>query len=366
MRKLILFFLIPLLFHSCSGDNGGDAMVLLPSNLTVIITPSAEQNGDVTFVANASDANFYSFDFGVGEGFVNDDDGTTSYRYNEEASYTVRIRAHTTSSDYIEIDENFTVNIVSGGSGVGGYETPLNYAGYTLVWNDEFEGTSLSFDWTHEIGTGFNGWGNNELQYYRSENTSVADGLLTIEARNEAFSGSQYTSSRIITEGQQEFRYGRVDIRAILPEGQGIWPALWMLGANFRTVSWPFCGEIDIMEMIGGSGRENNVFGTLHWDNNGTYNCTCGIDHDYTLPIGTFNDEFHVFSIIWDQNEITWFVDDNEYVSVNLTSDMEEFNNPFFFIFNVAVGGNLPGSPNSSTTFPQQMIIDYVRVFQAN
>ena len=237
--------------------------------------------------------------------------------------------------------------------------------GYTLVWSDEFDGNNLGADWTHEIGTGSNGWGNNELQYYRSENTSVQGGFLTIEAREEAFGGRNYTSSRLITKGKREFKYGRIDIRAKLPKGQGIWPALWMLGANFGSVSWPYCGEIDIMEMIGGSGRENKVIGTLHWDDGG-YRCTCGIDHDYVLPQGTFNDDFHIFSIIWDESEITWYVDDIEFVSVTITPQMEEFTKEFFFIFNIAVGGNLPGNPDGTTVFPQQMVIDYIRVYQIN
>lgn len=243
-----------------------------------------------------------------------------------------------------------------------GYSTPLSYTNYNLVWNDEFEGTGLSTDWTYEIGTGSNGWGNNELQYYREENTSVEDGYLIIQARKENFGGRQYTSSRIITENAQEFQYGRIDIRALLPRGQGLWPALWMLGANFRSVGWPKCGEIDIMEMIGGSGRENTVLGTVHWDNAGT---KADYGGDYTLSSGTFSSEFHVFTIIWDSQKIEWLVNDISYHTIDITpSELDEFQKEFFFIFNVAVGGNLPGSPDGTTQFPQQMVVDYVRVFQ--
>lgn len=352
-----------LFFVGCSEESA-KLEVVLPSDLEIISTPNESLNGEVSFKATAKNANFFSFDFGVGEGFITDDDGQVTHRYFDEGTYTVRVRAHTTTADFIESVTTMEVIILP--FNPVGYETPMSYAGYSLVWNDEFEGTSLSTNWTHEIGTGVDGWGNNELQYYRKENTRLKDGYLTIEARKESFGGRQYTSSRIITEGKKEFKYGRIDIRAILPEGQGIWPALWMLGANFSTVDWPYCGEIDIMEMIGGAGRENTVFGTLHWDNNGTYQCTCGMDHEYVLPSGNFNDEFHVFSIIWDANEITWYVDDNEYVSVAITNDMEEFTKDFFFIFNIAVGGNLPGSPDANTNFPQQMVVDYVRVFQPN
>ena len=221
-----------------------------------------------------------------------------------------------------------------------GYISPASYDGYTLVWQDEFEGEEIANHWKFEIGTGSNGWGNNEKQYYRAENTSLKDGALVIEAKRENFGGRSYTSSRMITQGMAEFQYGRIDIRAVLPKGQGIWPALWMLGGNFNTVGWPRCGEIDIMEMIGGSGRENNVFGTLHWDNNGSHACTCGQGSGYTLSEGTFADEWHVFSIVWDQNKIEWFVDNNSFKVIDVSQPgLEEFQNEFFFI--LIIEGNL-------------------------
>lgn len=250
-----------------------------------------------------------------------------------------------------------------------GYTTPTSYAGMTLLWQDEFSGTSLNTDdWNYEIGTGSNGWGNNELQYYRQENTSIVDGLLVIEARQESFGGRSYTSSRLTTNNKVEFQYGRVDIRAALPKGQGIWPALWMLGENFGSVGWPACGEIDIMEMVGGGeGKDDTVHGTLHWDSNGSHACTCEQNNSYTLPNGDFYDQFHVFSIIWTASSIQWKMDDITYKTVDITpADLSEFRNEFFFIFNVAVGGNWPGNPNGSTVFPQRMLVDYVRVFQSN
>lgn len=243
-----------------------------------------------------------------------------------------------------------------------GYETPMSYEGMSLVWNDEFEGASLNLqDWTQE--TGGNGWGNNELEYYTTDNTSIVDGNLVIEARRESRGSRNYTSARIITRGKQEFLYGRIDIRAVLPQGQGIWPALWMLGGNIGSVGWPSCGEIDIMEMIGGGGRENTTHGTIHWSNTNN-------NHQYQggsnrLSSGTFSDEFHVFSIIWNEEEIVWLRDDTEFHSESITpADRTEFHKPHFLIFNVAVGGNWPGNPNNSTFFPQRMIVDYVRVFQ--
>ena len=247
--------------------------------------------------------------------------------------------------------------------------SPLSYDGYSLVWNDEFNGSTLnSSNWTHEIGDGCNnnlcGWGNNELEYYRSENSTVADGLLTITSKQENFGGRDYTSSRLKTQGKQFFTYGRVDIRAKLPKGQGIWPALWMLGESITTVSWPASGELDIMEMIGGTiNREKTTHGTIHYSNAaGGREYTGG---STTVENGLLADAFHVFSIDWNTTSITWSLDGVAFHSQQITSsDRTEFHENFFFLFNVAVGGEWPGSPNADTQFPQQMQVDYIRVFQ--
>jgi beta-glucanase (GH16 family) len=246
-----------------------------------------------------------------------------------------------------------------------GFTSPNSYGGMTLVWEDDFTGNSLNTsNWSFETGRGQNGWGNNELQFYRRENTSLQDGNLIITAKKESFEGSEYTSSRLITLNKQQFRYGRIDIRAVMPRGQGLWPALWMLGSNFNTVGWPACGEIDIMEMIGGQGRENTVHGTVHWENNGS---RAQFGGEKKLTAGTLADEFHVYSISWDATTIRWFIDDKQYHVIDTSpAELDEFRRQFFFIFNVAVGGDWPGSPDSSTTFPQHMIVDYVRVFQNN
>jgi hypothetical protein len=239
-----------------------------------------------------------------------------------------------------------------------GYVSPLTHAGYTLVWQDEFDGNSLGSHWQQEIGTGNSGWGNNELQYYRAENTTVSDGNLIIEAKNESFGGAAYTSSRMITKGQKFFKYGRVDIRAALPEGQGMWPALWMLGENIDQVGWPKCGEIDIMEVVGH--QPNRTHGTLHWYSTEWVN--------YGGSIGSSTDlseEFNVYSIIWDATEIKWLLNGIQFHNTDITpAELAEFREEFFFIFNVAVGGNWPGSPNATTVFPQRMYVDYIRVFQ--
>lgn len=242
-----------------------------------------------------------------------------------------------------------------------GHLSPLSYDGYNLLWQDEFNSNELDPDyWNYEIGG--NGWGNNELQYYTNENVFFKEGNLVIEARKENVGGRQYTSSRITTQDKFEFKYGRVDIRAALPQGQGIWPALWMLGANFSTVGWPHCGEIDVMEMIGGNGREKTVHGTAHWQDS---DHKADYSGSYSLNSGTFSDKFHVFSIVWDDSRIQWLVDDILYHEMDITGQyLSEFRAPFFFIFNIAVGGNWPGSPDNTTFFPQTLIVDYIRVFQ--
>ncbi|MBK8567006.1 MAG: family 16 glycosylhydrolase [Saprospiraceae bacterium] len=242
-----------------------------------------------------------------------------------------------------------------------GYTTPDNYAGYNLVWQDEFNGTSIDeTSWIHEEGA--SGWGNNELQYYsdKSSNSYVSDGKLVIEARKESLNGAPYTSARMKTQGRHEFQYGRIDIRAKLPTGKGIWPALWMLGDDIATVSWPRCGEIDIMEIIGS--EPATLHGTVHWDNNGSY---ANYGKSTMLANGTFADKYHVFTIIWDEQYIKWLLDDVEFNIIDITpAALSEFHHEFFFLFNIAVGGNWPGSPDATTIFPQQMKVDYVRVFQ--
>ncbi len=258
----------------------------------------------------------------------------------------------------------------------GGYDAPTSYPGMTMVWSDEFNGNQLDLNnWTHEVGTGcpgLCGWGNNELQYYRAENTTVQNGLLTIEAKQQSFAGSAYTSSRIKTQGKQSFKYGRIDIRAILPQGTGLWPALWMLGESISTVGWPASGEIDIMEMRGN--EPNKILGTAHWQNAGGAHSYYsseyiwnGTDTSPVLPTGTFADEFHVFSLVWTAQSLEWYLDDATqpfHVMDTTPAALSEFQEEFFFLFNIAVGGNFLPNPDGSAVFPQKLIVDYIRVYQ--
>jgi beta-glucanase (GH16 family) len=367
-KSLILILLFGLAFTACKEETVPP--VTLPTNLTMTITKSASVEGKVEVVAKADNENYFTITFEDGNNTetIEEKSGLAEHTYSASGTYTIIVKAHLTPNLFTEIQDTVSVTVVNANNGIPttGFSTPLSYNGYNLVWQDEFSGTSLNTDdWNYELGTGNNGWGNNELQYYRKENTSVSDGYLTITAKKQSFVDQGYTSSRLTTQNKKSFKYGRVDIRAALPKGQGLWPALWMLGDNISSVGWPRCGEIDIMEIVGGTAAgksDKRTFGTLHWDNNGEYASTGG---NTTTSQDNFSNEFHVFSIIWEADNITWLLDDREFHEIDISpSHMDEFRDDFFFIFNVAVGGNWPGSPDASTQFPQKMHVDYIRVFQ--
>lgn len=369
-NRFIAYLLIFLSLSSC--DDKPTETDLLPTNLQTMITQSETVEGLINLTASADGENYFTIYFEDGEESekVEDVQGKASHTYRNSGTYTIRVRAHITPDKYIQKIETVRVDMESktdeNGIPLYGYTTPTNYDGYNLVWSDEFEGEALNEnDWNFEIGTGSNGWGNNESQYYLKDNTIVRDGFLTITARQQIYDSRNYTSSRITTQNKQSFQYGRVDIRAALPKDQGIWPALWMLGDNITSVSWPNCGEIDIMELVGGTKPGNSdrvVHGTLHW----------GINDDHaeygntnTLSGSDFSEEFHVFSIIWDDKNIRWYRDDILYSTVDISqTSLSAFHEKFFVIFNIAVGGNWPGYPDATTKFPQRMHVDYIRIFQ--
>jgi len=233
-----------------------------------------------------------------------------------------------------------------------------------VVMADEFDtdGAPNPAIWDYNIGTGENGWGNNELQYYtdRSENVTVQNGVLLITAKKEDFKGASYTSARIITKGEQA--YGRFEARMRLPFGYGMWPAFWLLGADCGdAVVWPQCGEIDIMEYRGQ--EPTTIHGSVH--GNG-YSGGDAITKSYSLENDRFDTGFHVFGIEWAPEYINYYVDDVLYNQITRADVPGEwvFDHPFKIIINLAVGGAFVGSPNSETIFPQTMLIDYVRVYQ--
>jgi beta-glucanase (GH16 family) len=236
------------------------------------------------------------------------------------------------------------------------------YADYTeLTWSDEFDASSLDASkWTPEVK---DVWFNNELEATtaRRENVTLAGGNLNITAIKENYNGRTFTSARIITKGKKEFTFGRLDVRAKMPKGKGMWPAIWMLGANDSQASWPACGEIDIMELRGSAPSVNNT--TMHFGNSVATHQQKGTA--YALPAGDFSTDFHLFTCIRSLNKMEFFVDGVSYYTLtSATVSPYPFNNPFYVILNVAVGGDFDGNPDASTTFPQSMLVDYVKFFQ--
>ncbi len=234
--------------------------------------------------------------------------------------------------------------------------------GWTLDWSDEFDGAALdSSKWVAE--TGGHGWGNKELQHYtgRPENLRVAGGMLVIEAHKERFESSDYTSARIKTAGLFERTYGRFEARMKLPKGQGIWPAFWMLGNNIATVGWPKSGEIDIMEHIGK--EPSLIYGTLHGPG---YSGEHGLSKSSPLASGVYSDDFHIYAVEWERGEIRWYRDGILYHKARPESVKGDwvFDHPYFILLNLAVGGLWPGYPDATTVLPQQLLVDYVRVYR--
>lgn len=236
-----------------------------------------------------------------------------------------------------------------------------------IVMQDEFDidGAPDNTIWNYDIGTGTNGWGNNELQYYtnRNQNVKVENGYLLITAKKEAYNGASYTSAKVLTKGLFAQKYGRFEARIRLPFGQGMWPAFWLLGANSDEVGWPNCGEIDIMEYRGQT--PTTVLGTVHGPG---YSGANSITKSYDLINDRFDTAFHIFGIEWGPDYINYYVDDvlyNQITPEDVTGSWV-FDHPFYIIINLAVGGNFVGSPNSETVFPQTMLVDYVRVYKYN
>jgi len=244
--------------------------------------------------------------------------------------------------------------------------------GWSLVWNDEFNGPGIAnTKWEQEVRG--DGCGNNELEYYtdRPGNSFIRDGALVIQAVKETYSGTdgtrQYTSARIKTKNKGDWKYGRFEIRAKLPYGKGIWPAIWMMPTESEYGGWAASGEIDIMELLGHEPKK--IYATLHYG--GTWPNNTFKGGSYTLSAGTFAEDFHLFTLEWDTLEMRWYVDGAQYYKTREWYSGNAPDNPnapfdreFYFILNVAVGGNWPGNPDASTPFPQEMAVDYVRVFQ--
>ncbi len=399
--RYTLYLLLILSIYSCGSDDGSSPMPNQPNvtpELSVQETSAIEVDGGVSAIfevrANRDDfTEEVSFDYQT-RGLTAEpgvDFNSISGRGTiAVGSNTLEINIEVLNDDIREIDEEFelvisnaqnaTIQLASNiatirdndPSNIGdsdGYNTPTSYFGFDQSLVLDFDEATIDEDvFSFELGDGCDqslcGWGNNELQKYSDSesNARIVDGRLVITATEDQ--PNDYRSARMITKDKVEFQFGRVDVRAKLPTGQGLWPAIWMLGANIDEVGWPASGEIDIMEMIGN--RPNTVFGTAHWGNAG--DPSTFQSGEYTNA-EEFSQSFHVFSLVWERDEIVWYVDEEKYhtVSRSTVGNVQyRFNEEFFLILNVAVGGNFPGDPDETTIFPQSMEIDYLRVFQRN
>ncbi|MCK0110004.1 glycoside hydrolase family 16 protein [Flavobacteriaceae bacterium S0825] len=346
---------------SCSSGGSDDDSVseppqdIIPSNLVLNIdivgsgasNPNGDGSGEIIANASATNAVRYVFKFNNEE--IQSTNGSVNYTFLTQGnnSHLVSVFAYSSTGHSISTFKNVTVFV---------NDEPQ------LIWSDEFntDGAPDSSKWGYDIGAG--GWGNGESQFYtdRSDNVIVENGLLKITAKKESYQGSDYTSTRMTTQDKYEFTYGKIEVRAKLPEGAGTWPAIWLLGANIDTVGWPACGEIDIME---------------HWGHNPTIvssathtpSCSGGcMDANVgEITVSDFATEFHVYGLEWTENKLRFFLDDNflyEYNPTVKNASTWPFNNPHFFILNIAMGGNwfsIDSNFSEST-----MEIDYVRVYQ--
>ncbi|MEM5947712.1 carbohydrate-binding protein [Spirochaetia bacterium 38H-sp] len=272
-------------------------------------------------------------------------------------SHTVHINAGNHAFGIYALSGGWNINWIKF-TYLSGTTPPPSTGDWSLVWSDEFDGNGLNTAyWTPEIGGG--GWGNNELEYYtdRAENIVVSGGYLNIIARKESYGGRQYTSARLKTQDKLYKTYGKVEARIRLSKtGSGLWPAFWMLGNNISSVSWPVCGEIDIMEHVN---TDSLIYGTIHWDASGHASYGGHTQADIT--------QWHIYTIEWDSSSIKWFVDGTKYHEANIKDSInstEEFHRPFFVLLNLAVGGEWPGFTIDESVFPVTMYVDWVRWYQ--
>jgi len=340
MNKLTaLLFLLFFAALSCKKTESTEADTA-PTDLTLNQIVSTDSSGSVSFTTAATNAVMYTFDFGDGTTEVSVT-GIVTHHYTVSAVYTVTVVAKSASGKTASATTVFTVAVVQG-----------------LVWADEFDGTQLnSLKWIYELGAG--GWGNNEVQYYtnRADNTVVSDGTLKIILKKESYNNSSYTSARLISHGKYSFKYGKIEARAKLPAGGGTWPAIWMLGDNiFTGTSWPACGEIDIMEHVGN--QLNKIYGTVHYGPSVAEHVLNGS----TLLIANATTDFHIYTCDWSSTTIKFYVDNVLFHSFGNSAGLP-FNDKFFLILNVAMGGDFGGTVDPAFV-SAAMEIDYVRVYQ--
>jgi len=339
MNKLIFFVAFLLVaVTSCSKPDEGE-VDNAPANLTLTADISTDSSGAVSFTATATNAYAYTFDFGNSATEVSAT-GKVNYHYSASGLYNVTVIARSKGGKTSAKSLLINVQVVEG-----------------LIWSDEFDspGAPSSAKWGYDTGAG--GWGNNELQNYttRADNVVVSDGMLKITLKKESYQGSSYTSARLLTKGKFSFKYGKIEVRAKLPAGKGTWPAIWMLGDNISTVSWPACGEIDIMEHVGN--QLNKIFFTMHYSGHSGGNAVGG-----NAMISDVTTQFHIYKCEWTSEFIKFYVDGNLHYTFGNNGTLP-FNQKFFLILNIAMGGNFGGAVDPAFS-SASMEIDYVRVYQ--
>jgi beta-glucanase (GH16 family) len=341
--KIVAVMLFAVAFTGCKksdNTNAGTSAGTPPTNLTLNNVVNTNNSGNVTFTASATNATTYSFDFGDGTAVQNNATGSMTYKYSASGTYTTTVTARSSTGQTVTATTQVTVTVV-----------------LALVWSDEFntDGAPDPSKWGYDLGGG--GWGNNELEYYtnRPDNAVISNGTLKITAKKEFFVGSNYTSARLVTNGKYSFKYGRMEVRAKLPTGAGLWPAIWTLGADYATNAWPACGEMDVMEEKGSD--INRIYGTLHYPNHSGAN-----GDGATTVISGANTDFHIYALDWTPQAMKISVDGVVFKTVVNNSSIP-FNHDFFIILNLAVGGSFAGNvdPNFVSS---AMEVDYVRVYQ--
>ena len=332
-----LFIISTLSF--CNKKQTGTVDNTPPSNLVVNAVVNTDNSGKVAFMSSANNAVSFDYDFGNGI-YQTVVSGAVNYKYPSSGTYSVTVTAK--SSSGLTVSKQITVTVT---------------VAVVLIWSDEFntDGAPDPTKWGYDIGGG--GWGNNESEYYtnRLTNAVVSNGTLKINAYKESYSGSSYTSARILTKDKFSFKYGKIEVRAKLPTGAGVWPAIWMLGSNISTAGWPSCGEADIMEQKGS--EPDKIHGTLHHPGH-----SGGNGDGSSITITNATTEFHRYAYEWSASTIKFSVDDVVYYTFS-NSGALPFNQNFFIILNVAMGGNFSGALDPAIT-SAVMEVDYVRVYQ--
>lgn len=353
-KFLLLVLLFTILLFSCGGgsDDNDPIDTSTPSNLTLTANlvgantsnPNGDGSGTVIFNFSADNATSYKINFGNGD-TTETSSNAVSYTYTGAGitNYNVYVSAYK-ADKFISKNITITIKVNTG-----------------LIFSDEFDtpGSPNTNKWTYDLGAG--GWGNGESQYYtnRTDNVVIANGILKIIARKESYLGAEYTSTRMKTQGKFDFKYGKVEVRAKLPQGGGTWPAIWMLGSSITTAGWPACGEVDIMEHAGN--RQGIVQSAMHTPS--SYGNTSNVGSQTLADVST---AFHVYAVEWTSEKMVFSVDGVAHYTYNpatKNSSTWPFNANQFLILNVAMGGAFGGAIDPAFT-ESSMEIDYVRVYQ--